>query len=43
MNESATILSALGGEVDTRIYGGMGHVIIDDEINAVRALVGKLV
>ena len=43
VNESATILSALGGEVDTRIYGGMGHVIIDDEINAVRALVGKLV
>ena len=43
VNESATILSTLGGEVDTRIYGGMGHVIIDDEINAVRALVGKLV
>ncbi len=42
VNESAAILSALGGEVDTRIYGGMGHIIIDDEINAVRALVGRL-
>ena len=43
VNESATILTTLGGEVDARIYGGMGHVIIDDEINAVRALVGRLV
>ena len=42
VNESATILTALGGEVDARIYGGMGHVIVDDEINAVRALVGRL-
>jgi len=42
VNESATMLTALGGEIDARIYGGMGHIIIDDEINAVRALVGNL-
>ena len=43
VRETATVLTALGADVDARIYGGMGHVIIDDEINAVRALVGKLV
>ena len=42
VRETATVLKSLGGDVDTRIYGGMGHVIIDDEINAVRTLVGKL-
>ena len=43
VRETATILKALGGDVDARIYGEIGHVIIDDEINAVRALIGKLV
>ena len=43
VNESATILQALGAVVDKRIYGGMGHVIIDDEVNAMRALVSALV
>lgn len=42
VRESASILQSLGAVVDTRIYPGMGHVIIDDEVNAVRALVGGL-
>lgn len=43
VQESADILTALGAKTDARIYGGLGHVIIDDEINAVRALVSQLV
>ncbi|MEP6832359.1 MAG: dienelactone hydrolase family protein [Gemmatimonas sp.] len=43
VQETSVILKSLGGDVDARIYKGMGHVIIDDEVNAVRALVGKLV
>lgn len=43
VRETATILQQLGGKVDARIYGGMGHVIIDDEVNAVRSLVDGLV
>lgn len=43
VQETASILKGLGGDVDARIYGGMGHTVIDDEVNAVRSLVGKLV
>lgn len=42
VQESASVLTALGAKTDARIYGGLGHVIIDDEINAVRALVSRL-
>jgi predicted esterase len=42
VRETATIMQTIGGVVDLRIYGGMGHVIIDDEVNAVRTLVGAL-
>ena len=42
VQESADILTALGARTDARIYGGLGHVIIDDEINAVRALVSGM-
>lgn len=42
VQESANILTTLGAKTDARIYGGLGHVIIDDEINAVRALVAGL-
>ena len=42
VQESADILTALGAKTDARIYGGLGHVIIDDEINAVRALVSQM-
>jgi phospholipase/carboxylesterase len=43
VRESAQVLHNLGGVIDTRIYGGMGHTVIDDEVNAVRSLVGRLV
>jgi glyoxalase family protein len=42
VQESANILTTLGAKTDARIYGGLGHVIIDDEVNAVRALVSQL-
>jgi phospholipase/carboxylesterase len=42
VRESGAILEGLGATVDLRIYGGMGHTVIDDEVNAVRALVGRL-
>ncbi|MGV3709116.1 MAG: alpha/beta hydrolase [Gemmatimonas sp.] len=43
VRETAKVLNDMGGAVDARIYGGMGHSVIDDEVNAVRALVGRLV
>jgi predicted esterase len=39
VQESAAVLSGMGAEVDERIYPGMGHVVNDDEIAAVRELV----
>lgn len=36
------VLSSLGAEVDERIYPGMGHTIIDDEVAAVRSLLASL-
>ena len=38
VHETDAVLQRLGGEVDTRIYPGMGHAINRDEIDAVRAL-----
>ena len=38
VQESADVLSALGGAVDERIYPGMGHTVNEDEIAAVREL-----
>jgi predicted esterase len=38
VHESAGVLRALGGAVDTRIYPGMGHTINADEVSAVHAL-----
>ena len=40
---SAAVLRSLGGEVDVRIYPGMGHTINQDEIAAARALLTALV
>ncbi|WP_459880138.1 alpha/beta hydrolase [Halorubrum gandharaense] len=37
------VLAALGADVETRIYEGMDHTIIDDEIEYVRGLVADLV
>jgi phospholipase/carboxylesterase len=41
--ESAAELRRLGGEVDARLYPGMGHTVNQDEIAAVRALMAALV
>ena len=38
-----TVLRGLGGDVDVRIYPGMGHTINQDEIAAARALLTALV
>jgi predicted esterase len=35
---SAEVLERLGGEVTMRLYPGMGHTIIEDELEAVRAM-----
>ena len=40
---SAKVLSALGGEVETRIYPDMGHTVNADEISVVKALLVSLV
>ena len=40
VHESAAALSALGADVDERIYPGMGHTVNSDELGAVRALLG---
>jgi predicted esterase len=38
VHESAEVFRRLQAAVDARIYPGMGHVVNDDEIEAVRAL-----
>lgn len=38
VRESADVLRALGGTVTVRIYPGMGHLVNEDEIAAVRAM-----
>ncbi|HEV7516822.1 MAG TPA: phospholipase, partial [Thermoanaerobaculia bacterium] len=38
VDESARVLSSLGGEVTERIYPGMGHTVNEDEIEFVRDL-----
>jgi phospholipase/carboxylesterase len=35
---SAQVLEQLGGEVTMRLYPGMGHTIIEDELDAVRTM-----
>jgi predicted esterase len=39
VRESADVLRRLGGDVTLRIYPGMGHMVNDDEIEAVRAMI----
>jgi phospholipase/carboxylesterase len=38
VRESADVLRRLGGEVTLRLYPGMGHMVNEDEIEAVRAM-----
>ncbi|EMA63513.1 alpha/beta hydrolase [Halorubrum kocurii] len=42
VHETAAVLEALGGDVDARIYEGMGHGINAEETDAVAALVAEL-
>jgi len=37
--ESAEVLRRLGAHVDLRVYKGLPHTIIDDQIQAARAIV----
>ena len=39
VEETAEVLSRLGGAVNKQIYRGMGHTIIDDEIEQARKIV----
>jgi predicted esterase len=41
-DETAEVLRGLGGELDARIYPGMGHTINQDELDAVAALFRSL-
>jgi predicted esterase len=41
VHETTRVLRGLGAIVDERIYPGMGHTVNMDELEAVRALVGK--
>ena len=40
--ESGEVLRALGAEVDVRLYPGMGHTVNRDEIEAVQAIMDRL-
>jgi predicted esterase len=42
VKETAEILRSLGATVDERIYPGMPHTVNEDEIAAIRALLGKV-
>jgi predicted esterase len=43
VRESAEVLRSLGGQVDMRLYPGMGHMVNDDELAAVRAILATAV
>ena len=42
VHETAAVMDALGGDVDKRIYAGMGHTINQDELEAARDLISKV-
>ena len=41
VRESAEVLERLGGEVTLRLYPGMGHMVNEDEIEAVRSMIAR--
>lgn len=41
VEESAAVFARMGAAVDTRIYPGMGHTVVADEIDAVASLLGQ--
>jgi predicted esterase len=42
VRETAEVLRRLGGEVDMRIYPGLGHTVNEDELEAARQLVSAV-
>jgi predicted esterase len=42
VRETGSVLQRLGGVVDLRLYPGMGHLVNEDEVTAVRAMVAAL-
>lgn len=42
VQETAEVMERLGGEVDMRLYPGMGHLVNEDEIAAVQRMLDKL-
>lgn len=42
VHETARVLAEMDAEVDERIYPGLGHTVIEDEIEAARAIVERL-
>jgi predicted esterase len=43
VHETARVLRQMDAEVDERIYPGLGHTVIEDEVEAARAIVEELV
>ena len=41
VHETAQVLERMGAEVDERIYPGLGHTVVDDEVVAARAIVER--
>ena len=42
VRESADVLQRIGGDVTVRLYPGMGHMVNEDEIASVRAILASL-
>ena len=42
VEETADVLSQLGADVDKRIYPGMAHTIVEDEIDAAKQIIAQL-
>jgi predicted esterase len=42
VDESAEVFSRMGAQVTRRIYPGIGHLIVPDEITAARAILDGL-
>ena len=42
VHETARVLKKMGATVTTRLYPGMGHIVNDDEVNAVRVMMASV-
>ena len=42
VNESADVFTRLGADVTKRIYKGMGHTIIQEEIDEARKIIDQM-